>query len=87
LLVALAESMIGGRMGASINMQGDDALFSEAPGRFIVSIPPDQQEVFENLMKGHNMQQIGETMDEPVLALPRETIPLDQIVTAWKKGF
>ncbi len=87
LLVALAESMIGGRMGASINMQGDDALFSEAPGRFIVSIQPDQQEAFENLMKGHNVQQIGETIDEPALALPRETIPLDQIVTAWKKGF
>ena len=87
LLVAVAESMIGGRLGATIDVAGDDALFGEAPGRFIISVKEADQKSLETLMRGHSLQLIGKTMTDPALDLPRETVPLDQIITAWKKGF
>lgn len=86
-LVALSESMIGGRMGAEIHMDGDEALFNEAPGRFVVSVPAEQQAAFMQLMQDQTLQMIGRTTAEPTLRLPRETIALGDIVTAWKKGF
>jgi len=87
LLVALAESMIGGRMGAEVDVAGDDALFNEAPGRFIVSVAPARQTDFERHMHGHALRLIGKTTKTPALSLPQETVSLSDIVTAWKKGF
>lgn len=86
-LVALAESMIGGRMGARVDIDGDDDGFSEAPGRFIISVQSGKQAAFEKHMHGHAVRLIGKTMADPLLALPEDTIPLDQIIHAWKNGF
>lgn len=87
LLVALAESMIGGRLGAKIEGIDPQFYFNEAPGRFIVSVPKMEQESFEALLQGLPCQRIGETLQTPHLALSEETIALDDLLHAWKKGF
>lgn len=87
LLVALAESMIGGRMGAQIEAVDPQFYFNEAPGRFVVSVAKAQQADFESLFADSPCTLLGETAHTPHLVLPQETIPLDDLVSAWKKGF
>lgn len=89
LLVAVAESMIGGRFGASLYITGGhDILFNEAPGRIVVSITPAEKAAFEAAMKGTEFSLIGHVTAEEKLSIAgQEDIALADIVTAWKKGF
>lgn len=87
LLVSVAESMIGGGLGATINLQETAALFNEASGRFIVSVSRDQQSTFENLFSNMPHQLLGHVAADDTLSLPAENISLSDINTAWKKGF
>lgn len=100
LAVALAESCLGGRMGAAVSLDAmpgraasgkaaaDGAgaasgpafseagprypeaaalLFSEDPGRFLVSIRGEDRERFERSLAGLRFAMIGETRAEPRL--------------------
>ncbi|MBI1216679.1 MAG: phosphoribosylformylglycinamidine synthase [Alphaproteobacteria bacterium] len=89
MLVAVAEGMIGGRLGAALETAaGFDVLFNEAPGRFIVSVAPEKSADFETAMAGTEFSLLGRVTAAEKLALnEREEIPLQDIVTAWKKGF
>ena len=73
--VALAESAFSGGLGARVSLadlpsenvgRDDDALFSETPGRFLVSVGQEQRQDFEQAMIGHDLACIG-----TVTALPR----------------
>ncbi len=62
LAVAAAESALGGRLGAEINLDAVPAdsegyetarmLFCETPSRFIASVSAENRERFESIMKG-----------------------------------
>jgi phosphoribosylformylglycinamidine synthase subunit PurSL len=90
LAVAVAESCLGGRLGASLRLdsmprRGPDGsprdgnaapprypdaatlLFAEDPGRFLVSIRPEDRERFERSMAGLPIALVGETTAEPRL--------------------
>jgi phosphoribosylformylglycinamidine synthase subunit PurSL len=85
LLVALAESAIGGRLGFAAFAALDDAgWFSEAAGRFVVSVATDQKDAFEKAFAG--AVPLG-TVGGDVLALGGEAVALADVVAAWKKGF
>ncbi|MFA5108187.1 MAG: AIR synthase-related protein [Candidatus Micrarchaeia archaeon] len=69
--VALAESAIGGKLGAHIHisnilredgLRDDKSLFSESAGRFIVTIRPDCKSHFEKIMHGSVFSKIGEVI-------------------------
>ena len=58
--VALAETAFSGGLGMEIDLRkvpveglerNDKILFSETPGRFVVTIPPENKEKFENVIK------------------------------------
>lgn len=86
LLVAVAESMLAGRLGATLDVAGDAAaLFGEAPGRIVVSVAPAQKTAFEKAVPA---TLIGFVSADGRLSLDAQTdIALDDIVTVWKKGF
>ncbi len=87
LLTAVAESMIGGRTGAALSLENtnNDALFNEAAGRLLVSVSPANSVVFE---KTFGVTPIGKVTADDQLAIDGvETIALNALVTAWKKGF
>lgn len=85
LLVAIAESMIGGRTGAALSIEGDNnLLFNEAAGRILVSISPAHSAAFEKMF---NVKPIGKVTADEQLSIGKETIPLKTLVDAWKKGF
>jgi phosphoribosylformylglycinamidine synthase subunit PurSL len=85
MLVAAAESAIGGRLGVALALEGADALFNEAPGRIVVSVAPDHQSAFEKALPG--AQLVGQVLAKEIIAVDGHTIPLNEIVVAWKKGF
>jgi phosphoribosylformylglycinamidine synthase len=66
--VAVAESAFAGGFGAEIDLakiphQGldrdDQALFSESPSRFVVSVSPKNQKKFEDKMAGNDFAAVG----------------------------
>jgi phosphoribosylformylglycinamidine synthase len=67
--VAMAESCFSGGLGAEIDLSAvpatginrdDTILFSETLGRFIISVRPENQRAFEDMMKGYPCARIGE---------------------------
>jgi phosphoribosylformylglycinamidine synthase len=89
LLVCVAESMIGGNLGAALYIAGAaDILFNEGPGRIVVSVSPDGKVAFEQAFKGQEFHLIGHVTAEDKLSIAgQEEITLPEIAAAWKKGF
>lgn len=68
LAVALAESLFGSNgLGANVLLKGDVtiALFSETQSRFLVSVPQEKKEQFENIVTEAVL--IGEVVDNGLL--------------------
>ncbi len=87
LLCAVAESMIGGRLGAHIDAMDARAGFGEAPARFIASVAQKDAPAFEAAMTGTDCRRIGQVSETPALVCSDMNIPLGDIIAAWKKGF
>jgi phosphoribosylformylglycinamidine synthase len=87
--VALAECMTSGVVGANITLTGETtaALFAESQSRFIVTVPSDKVERFEQLVAA---TKIGEVTDSKTLQIKNDEQRVilettqDEIVTAWK---
>lgn len=85
MLLAVAESMIGGRLGAVLDIKPDiDVLFNEGPGRFVVSVDPENCEKFENMFKDLPPRRIGVVSDDPALQMDDINLPLEDMVQTWK---
>jgi phosphoribosylformylglycinamidine synthase len=104
--VHLAMVAMGGNLGMEVNLAdvpfgGDDAverrndtlLFSESAGRFIVTIDPSHQEVFEKMFKGLPCRQIGIVTQTPELKISGlegdaiVSLPVAALKAAWKRPF
>lgn len=86
MLVALAESAIGGRRGATLDMPvSPEFLFNETAGRFIVSIAPEEKTRFEKTFSA--VMLLGEVTDGDFVILKEDSLPMTSLVDAWKKGF
>ncbi|MGC8927270.1 MAG: phosphoribosylformylglycinamidine synthase subunit PurL [Myxococcota bacterium] len=97
LAVAVAESSFAGCLGAEVDidnvprtldMREDFILFSETPGRFIISIEQKDREEFERLIKGIPYALIGEVNDSERLIIKRgKKILLDEDIKRLKDSF
>jgi phosphoribosylformylglycinamidine synthase len=99
LWAALAESCLGGRMGARVALDAlavsrdggrepERLLFCETPSRLLVSIAPSRRGRWERIMAGVPMGRVGETTAEPRVSIAdgqRELAAagLDEIRAAW----
>jgi len=96
LAVALAESALGGRLGAHITIDelpgtggsAAELLFGESPSRFLATVAPDQLEDLQKTLRGQSFAVIGVVVSEPKVTVDSraETIlslSLDHILTAW----
>ena len=71
LFVALAESAIGGRKGAMIDsphVGSLGVLFHEGPGRLVISVSPENEAAFVELLGGASHVRIGTTNDAGALS-------------------
>lgn len=89
LAVALAEMAIAGRRGARIRIMPHTvpavAWFSESNSRFLCEVAPEHLERFLATV-GQPATVIGVTTDEPEVATPHWTLPLDSLVHAFGGG-
>ena len=100
MLVALAESAIGGMLGVSSEIENLETelkefggnlaefFFNETPGRFVVSVAPEQEEEFKKLFSGQHCLKIGKTTPD-ILRFSRHGLvildcPVKEIRKAWK---
>lgn len=88
LSVALAECMTDGEVGATVTLTGEAtaALFAESQSRFVVTVPQEKAEQFEQLT---DATRIGEVTDSRTLKIEGDDrlileVTQDEIVTAWK---
>ena len=83
--VAVAEMCIGGRLGATIDLDGTGhdslwaRLWGESLGRFIVAVKPEREAEFVQWMAGHPITVLGEAVDNQTLTI---TDGYDEIVSA-----
>jgi phosphoribosylformylglycinamidine synthase len=99
LAVALAESVIGGRLGALVTLdelpgflrsQSSDAeiLFSETPSRFLLTVSPANLKEFQEVLGTAPMAILGVVTEEPRLVVESRgktllRVELDELLTAW----
>ena len=73
--VAVAEMCIGGRIGATIDLDGtgDEDLWArmwgESLGRFIVAVTPEKEHEFTKWMAGHPLTILGEVVEGSTLTI------------------
>ena len=73
--VAVAEMCIGGRIGATIDLDGtgDEDLWArmwgESLGRFIVAVTPEKEREFTKWMAGYPLTILGEVVEKPTLSI------------------
>ncbi|NNM67599.1 MAG: hypothetical protein HKM06_06290 [Spirochaetales bacterium] len=99
LAVALAESVIGGRLGVLVSLdeipgflrtQSSDTeiLFSETPSRFLLTVSPSHLQEFQKLLGTAPMAILGAVTEEPRLVVesrgkPVLRVELDELLKAW----
>ena len=95
LAVALAEMCIGGRLGATVDIDGTGdgdvwgRLWGESLGRFVVAVSPGDEAAFLASMKGHPTTVLGTVDDTEHLLITDGDDSLvhmhvDAMTTAWK---
>ena len=100
LAVALAESAIGGRVGARVRLERLAApprtsttglLFGESPSRLLVSVPRQRRERFLALIDGLDGAEIGEVSGDGRLHVSRHgrrilRVEVEWLAAAWSTG-
>jgi len=102
LLVHLAMKAMAGDLGMRINLskvptdaplRNDVILLSESPGRFLVTVSPENEERFTHLFKDSDCACIGTVLKEKHLiihdinSIKCMDLTLEELKTAWKKPF
>lgn len=73
-------------------LRDDRVLFSESPGRFLVTVAPANQREFEELFTGMPLGRVGEVTERPSLVIRAQdgSILVDESVfslkDSWKRG-
>ena len=100
--VHLALAAMGGELGMKVDLgrvvaeevhRADTLLFSESPGRFIVTVNPADQETFETFFKDLPIACVGSVTEGPDLII-RDVdgatlvqVSIQELKTAWKQPF
>ncbi|MDY6905049.1 MAG: AIR synthase-related protein [Thermodesulfobacteriota bacterium] len=100
--VHLALSAMAGMMGMTIDLtkipcptplSDDRIIFSESPGRFLVTIAPEDKAEVETLFEGAVFACIGSVVEHPALTVngssggPIIEVNVDELKQAWKEPF
>ena len=103
LLIHLAMCVMGADLGMTVdidkipsseNLRKDTCLFSETPGRFIVTVSPENESAFNRVIDGIPAACVGEVIQEPQMTVSAATkdqellnLSVADLAAAWKKTF
>lgn len=87
--IALLESLFGTNFGAEITLEGHptSALFSETQSRFILSVPKEKQQAFEEIVKEAKLIGIVTEKQEIEISVENGKIihaPVSELEAIWK---
>lgn len=101
--VHLALTAMGGNLGMEVDLGSvprdpsirrvDTLLFSESPGRFVITVAPESKAAFETVMEGAVFAQVGYVIESPALMLNGFKgaavldVPVKELKAAWKRPF
>lgn len=99
--VALVKTALAGKLGIEVSLdnlpgqvsRNDFALFSESQGRILVTINPKNKKLFEKIMKGNQLKQIGQVINKPQIIIKGldnkmiVNLSLDQVEKSYKSTF
>jgi phosphoribosylformylglycinamidine synthase len=91
LSVAASEMVIGGQLGAEINLPKENLvawLFGETNGCFLVEVNAGQQQAFEQALAGLPIRLMGEVTNQNTLKInhpimPAITLTIQELTQAW----
>lgn len=95
LAVAIAEMCIGGRIGATVDIDGTGPgdvwgrLWGESLGRIVVAVPAEHEAAFLSAMKGHPTTVLGEVTDGNAMTITDGDddligLDVDTMAALWK---
>ena len=99
LALALAEMCIGGRLGATVDIQpvrtpkrafcATTALFGESNGRLLLEVEPAEVDSLEQRFAGLPLARLGSVSETPDLVMTDGSerlieLQLEKLVVAWK---
>jgi phosphoribosylformylglycinamidine synthase len=101
LAAALSKTLMAGGLGAEISLKdlpgswakNYEALFAESQGRILVSVAPKNVTVFEKLMAGNIIAQLGKITAKPVLKITDKNgklivnLKIAEALKAYRKTF
>jgi phosphoribosylformylglycinamidine synthase len=100
--IHLAMVAMAGNLGMHVELshlpcegvkRNDTALFSESPGRFIVTVDPKKSDHFEALFEHFPCAKVGHITEEPLFTLKGfdqrtiAAVPISNLKAAWKRPF
>jgi phosphoribosylformylglycinamidine synthase II len=97
--VHLALAGLAAGLGVEVNLSeaspaspAHAALYSESPGRFLISVAPEHQERLERLFQGQPLSFLGEVRQDKALKITRRgrtliDTPLETLQAAWQRRF
>jgi phosphoribosylformylglycinamidine synthase len=98
MAVTLSECLLASGLGAEIcfahliedspEVRWDELLFSESPGRFVVSVAPKNSSEFEKHLRDSTCIELGQVTETPLLICdtntgPEFTIEVEKLKQAW----
>lgn len=90
LLVALAESCFGGRLGAKVSLNSIDlhpirTLFSESASRLLISISPENRDKVVTHFGEDQLFYLGEVQSENNLDIDQTSLAISELYKAWRQ--
>lgn len=92
VLLALAKSSMGGRLGVDVSFD-ESQLFNESQGRVLVSINPDHKKEFEKTVQGNSYTYLGDVRKDSMFMIKgkkgSESIKtdVDTLLKSYKSTF
>jgi phosphoribosylformylglycinamidine synthase len=80
---AITEMVIGNKIGVKITGVRDSEIFEYAQGGIIVEV--DEHNDLSMLFEGGTYKEIGRTIDNGMISVLGEDIPLEDLIDEWKK--
>ncbi|RKX74962.1 MAG: phosphoribosylformylglycinamidine synthase [Spirochaetes bacterium] len=102
LAVSVAESSLGGKLGADISLdmipgadpstESSRLLFCETPSRLLLTVAPENEGAFKSKTEGLPIEKIGEVKSDRKLSFSRDgknilELTVEEVEKAWKNSF
>jgi phosphoribosylformylglycinamidine synthase len=90
LIVTLAESCFGARLGAEVTIPTSDLsdvrfMFSESASRLLISCKPEHRDDLIKALDGEPLAELGKVAGHSSINVAGQSLPIDDLYRAWRQ--